>query len=145
MFPIIGFGQDLKQHKEVIYFFLKKGTYSKTVLERPVLIKTRRLVKTISFSVKCACKKGGYLDFFWHNNPETDVHMPDVQTLTKKEISSFKMLTLDELVILMKRYDADFDERFNLYFIEKGEKYVLYPVKKASMFGDDTVDSFWLE
>lgn len=71
--------------------------------------------------------------------------MPDVQTLTKKEISSFKMLTLDELVRIMKRYDADFDERFNLYFIEKGEKHVLYPVKKASMLGDDTVDSFWLE
>lgn len=133
----------LAQSKESIYFRLKKGHYTETKSERTVTLKTKRLVRAISFLIPCTnCNRIGMLEFYFHNNPDTGETLEGPIVVGTQKLKSLKLISLPDLIKVMKKNDSSFNGLFNLYFIEPGKKNIMYQVKKRTMFGDDAIDSF---
>ncbi|MGQ7854119.1 hypothetical protein ACUN24_07705 [Pedobacter sp. WC2501] len=123
------------QEKENIYFLLKSGKYTKANLTRYVTIKTRRLDTAYSFTIPCNCKPQ-YLHFYHGTNPETGQVNQKIYTISRKTLRKIQFVNLDKLIDIIKKNDAYFNGKCNLFLVEPGEIITVFPVFQVTSFGD---------
>ena len=130
------------QRKESLFFKLDKQIfdYKNNVLNRRVPVEGKQNNYTIySFSIKCTCHPDGSLEFYSHTNKQYgDNIFKPVKTISKVECKKLVFISLDDLILLIKKYNNSINTPYNLYFVgpsyEKKGKYLIYHVRTTSTF-----------
>jgi len=125
-------GQD--QVKRNLFFKLNKTelSYTKKVYNRTVTIKSKREYMGYMFSIKCTCLPEG-LNFTGHNNPEVGESFAPISQISESAYRKLTFINLQDLLLLLKQYDINFNGTYNLYLVEPSDKskkrYSIYHVK----------------
>lgn len=129
-----------EQTKKDLYFELNKNEieYSKNVFERTVTIETTRKSINYGFLITCNCHIDGSLSFLGHNNPEVGKTSEPMKIISTTGYKKLKLITFNQLVTLLKKHDLEFNDLYNLYFVEacNNKKYNVYNIQFLNSFID---------
>ncbi|MFD2246547.1 hypothetical protein [Pontibacter ruber] len=130
-----------EEARQNIYFRLDSAAvrYSKSVATHTSpYSKNKFTLNTIT--VKCNCHIAGYLSLSGHTNVDVGNTSEPAKVISDAAYKTLEFISFEDLVKLLKKYDLEFNDLYNLYLVEPCQKakgkYTVYNVRFMNTFID---------